>query len=104
MRFLFVLFCTLLVLLMPGCLHIPDGPVIGGMAEAYDVAGPNIEVSADGAVICTTMDPIAQPCVVKYGATQEAWEPLLRALGIPFEAVLQLVGRSLIPIEPGPSP
>ena len=98
-RVFFVLICILLA----GCIHVPDGPKLGGMAEAYDILGPNVEVTADGGVICTTLDPINQPCVVKYGATQEAWEPLLQALGIPFEAILQLFGRSLgTPAPPSP--
>lgn len=88
--------CCALVFAL-GCAMIPDGPRVGGMAEASDVSGPSIELRADGSILCTTPDPLNHPCHANYAAAFEAWEPLLRALGIPFEAVLQMVGRSLLP-------
>jgi hypothetical protein len=101
-----------LVLLVPaamltsGCRTTlePDNMQMGyGMNEAYNVSGPNLKISADGAVVCTSDGET--PCRAQTAAGWEAWENIFLALSVPFEAALQLVGRSLSPVPlPAPAP
>ena len=68
-----------------------------GTNEAYNISGPNIEVNAEGGITCTSPDPVNYPCRAQYAAGWEAWEQVIKALALPFEAVLQLFGRTLVP-------
>ena len=87
-------------LLLMGCASVHEGGVrAGGMAEAYEMTGPSIEVDAEGASTCKSEDPQAEPCTVKYAAGAELWDPIVKTMAVPFEAVLQLFGRTMIPTE-----
>ena len=88
--------CCALVITI-GCAQVPNGPRAGGMAEAWDVSGPSVEIGADGSVKCVTADPANHPCKVKYAGGWEMWHPIIETLAVPFEAALQLFGRTLIP-------
>ena len=81
-----------------GCASVhSDGVRVGGMAEAYRLQGPQIDVAADGASVCTTDDPAERPCTIEYAGSSELWAPIVEVLAVPFEAVLQLFGRTLVP-------
>lgn len=99
----FVVIAELLILalLLTGCKSVITGDdlKIGyGTNEAYNVSGPNITIDADGAITCTTDDPVNFPCRVKYAGGWEAWENIIKVTMLPFEAALQFVGRSLLPV------
>ena len=87
----------LIALLAVGCTTVdPDKLKINyGTNEAYNVSGPNIEIDAEGAITCTSPDPIQFPCHAQYAGGWETWEKIITAVGIPFEAVLKIFGRSL---------
>ena len=90
--------CVLLAPFALGCASVhQDGVRAGGMAEAYRLAGPQIDVAVDGTSVCTTDDPAAQPCTIEYAGSSELWAPIVEVLAVPFEAVLQLFGRTLAP-------
>lgn len=89
------------VLLMPlalGCASVhKEGVRAGGMAEAYRLAGPAITVDAEGIAACVTDDPAEQPCTIEYAGSSELWAPIVEVMAVPFEALLQFFGRTLVP-------
>ena len=85
-------------LLLVGCASVHKGGVrAGGMAEAYRLEGPEVRPTTEGELICTTEDAEAAPCVYEYAGGWELWDPIVQTLAVPFEAALQLFGRTLAP-------
>jgi len=89
---------ALMLPLSAGCASVhKEGVRAGGMAEAYRLQGPQIDVAIDGTSVCRTEDPAAQPCTIEYAGSSELWAPIIEVLAVPFEALLQLFGRTLAP-------
>ena len=95
MRLVFLV--AIVALLTLGCAFVPNGPKAGGMAEAYTMSGPSVEMTAEGAIKCTTTDPANHPCVAQYAGGWELWQPIVETLAVPFEALLKFFGRTLVP-------
>jgi hypothetical protein len=87
-----------------GCATAPrkGGAHAGGMAEAYNVSGPELEVGPDGSIKCKTADPATHPCNAAYAGGWELLQPIIETLAVPFEAALAWWGRSLGAPAPAP--
>lgn len=93
------LIALLLVLFFVGCTTIEEKSLKlnYGTNEAYNVSGPKIEVSEGGAIKCESDDP-AKPCLAQYAAGWEGWENIIKVAVLPFEALLQMFGHTMLPI------